>query len=181
MRKTSLVPPARLAWHLACLLPLLAAPAIPAAARELCVHCTGPTVSYRCTSPSAGQGAALQLACITEIARKGRHEACAVSTSAVACPGAVLHVALPDRDDGEGGEHTGAAPGDRPPAVAASPPSAGPASPRPTTEPAPAAPPPRNPDHPLEKVGESINKAGERVGDTARRSWSCVASLFKSC
>lgn len=167
---------------------LLAAACLPAgvarAQDAICVRCTGPEATYRCSlvdGPSrATKGA--ELLCITRLARDGHHDTCAVSRTAVtSCEGEERRISP------TAGTDPLAAPPSSPPQVAT---PAEPASP-------PAVPPARAPGQPddpqpartVESLaksvakgsGEQISKAGAAIGEAARKSWNCMTSLFKSC
>lgn len=60
--------------------------AVPAAAQEVCVTCSDPDVSYKCSvkdsekaSQIRGAGKAIEFLCITELARAGGHRSCRAS------------------------------------------------------------------------------------------------------
>ena len=162
------------------------------AAQEVCVECSGPGASYKCSvkdgerlGQSRNGGRALEYVCITELAKAGGHESCRASRDfAGPCIGRerVLDLARPAGQSAvvvEPGAEVG--------------------------EPAVAAPkPPPNTLEELardtvakskEQLGEAdqkmkdaaknagvhIEKAGSAVGDVVKKSVGCLVSLFTKC
>ncbi|MEQ1715861.1 MAG: hypothetical protein ABL907_07740 [Hyphomicrobium sp.] len=77
----------------------LAWTALPAAAADYCVSCSGPEAHYRCTfdgDTATERDPGLQLYCISALAREGGHESCSIERrSASPCPGTHKILALP--------------------------------------------------------------------------------------
>lgn len=184
-----------------------------ASAAEYCVTCEGPPGLYRCVidgtpeGPGKDQGASLH--CISQLAKQGKHERCAVSRGApFPCPGLTALVPPPAKGaNPPADEYAAPYPEPQPPAAAL------PGEDAHETETAVAAPeeaetPPtsevprtveelagqtvRSSKEGLEKAGRAIGgtakKAGEVVGQTgsaigtaASDTWSCITSLFTSC
>ena len=159
-------------------------------AQGICVDCQGPDRSYRCTVKDgeraqqfrSGQRA-LEILCMSEMARFGSHQSCRVNTTyAGPCIGHPLEV-----DVAKAGADFVA--GGKPPEHEASVEEA-----RPTA--APASPPKKGPPQTLEELArdtmakskeqisaadENFKKAGNAVGGAAQKTWDCVASLFQRC
>lgn len=185
--------------------------AAPATAAEYCVTCTGPDASYACSIGSAGatvDDAALKLYCITELAKKGPHESCAVERAKAApCAGKPVSLAAP-----AGLElHTGPTETEAAPAAEAPPhePAAGGAAdgnqaPPPANEtsiPKPAAPGTVEDlvkdstestkeglkatedaaSSAAKSAGSALEKAGSAIGDAAKKSWKCLSTFFGDC
>jgi len=182
-----------------------------ALAAEICITCAGPDAVYRCASDSfegaSATDARLQLLCITQLAKSGRHASCAADRRNLhACEGE-LRVLAPDVP--------GAAPME-----AAAPPDSAPQAPPPAKSDVAAVPenatttiekttpaPPDGPPATVEEMaretaqksgenldkagkavtdtakaaGDQIGKAGDAVGTAAKKTWDCVTSLFKEC
>ena len=177
---------------------------------EFCVSCLGPDTHYACTfdGVTADPGdSRLQLYCITELAKAGKHASCSVDRKQNSpCVGELKKLAAP------GGYDFSA-----PPAVAgtpvspadtvATPPANPPAAPQ---QPAPAAAettipkkemPPKTVQEMVEKsaagktlekgneavgeaakaTGSALEKAGQAVGKAAKKTWTCITSLFGDC
>lgn len=180
-------------------------------ALEYCVTCEDPAALYRCviegTDAGPGKDPSISLYCISEMAKRGGHAACAVSRGApYPCPGLTATVPAP-KDL---------------PTLAAPPPGAPPAGVAPPAAPAAGSPPPAAADVPPEpeseaksakvprtveelatetvrsstqglkkageaiggtakKAGEQIGSAGSAIGSAATKTWSCIASLFSNC
>lgn len=134
--------------------------AATAAAAEVCVTCTGPDARYVCEiralPAQAATGMQGQLLCIKELAAAGGHKTCSVSRSAPATCSGPLRVVSPP-------------PAGVPFTSGVTPSASAVVAPVPAE---PRAPSPSN--GPLDAVGQGITHA-------ARKSWSCVTSLFKDC
>lgn len=186
-----------------------------ASAAEYCVTCEGPPGLYRCvidgTPEGPGQQPGASLHCISQMAKQGRHERCAVSRgSPFPCPGLTAVVQPPARSASPPppAEHAAPYPEPQPPAAApmetdAETVTATPAPEETTAAPAPASQVPRTVEElagqtvrsskeGLEKAGKAIGgtakKAGEVVGQTgtaigqaASNTWTCISSFFTSC
>jgi hypothetical protein len=177
-----------------------------AAALEYCVTCEGPPAMYRCiidgTEDGPGNNPSVSLYCISQMARKGGHESCAVSRGApFPCPGLATVVQQPADLPTLAAPPPAAAPGPQTPAAPAPADTASPA-PQPPHKQAPAKVPQtveelanqtvKSSQQGLEKAGEAIGgtakKAGEQIGsagsalgNAASKTWSCITSLFSSC
>ena len=159
-------------------------------AGELCVSCTGPDASYRCTfkgngSPSLVPG--LQLTCISQIAKQGGHQSCTIernrqkpcdSTAKIfAMPEAFAAPAegdakpvLPDAEPVV--PQKKAEPVIVPPADHAADPSAAP-------EPEPAAGP-TGEETPPRTVKEIVDKSAANTKDSAEKAGAAVDGAAKS-
>ncbi|WBT39541.1 MULTISPECIES: hypothetical protein [Hyphomicrobium] len=174
-------------------------------ALEYCVTCEGPPAMYRCvvdgTPDGPGKDPSASLYCISEMASKGRHEACAVSRGApFPCPGLTTMVKPPPKLPGMAAPQIGApAPDNRTP-LASEPPA-------PETAPPPEAEKPAKVPRTVEelagetvrsskkgleqageaiggtakKAGEQIGNAGSAIGNAATKTWNCLTSLFSDC
>jgi hypothetical protein len=173
----------------------LAALASVANAAEYCVSCAGPEAVYRCeiegTPEGQGTDPKAQLLCITELAKSGGHESCAVTRgSSVPCAGETRLLAAPI------GEPVPV------PSVGADAPVAIPPEPAPEDAAGEGKPPRtveemakntvRSSKEGLEKAGETvvggaktagekIGSAGSAVGSAAKKTWDCLVSLFNDC
>jgi hypothetical protein len=164
-------------------LSLSAAASAAAGAGEYCVACTGPDALYRCTfdgaAPKAGADSAVQLLCISDIARSKGHATCAINRAAAApCAGLPYVVSA------------GGPPATAPAAVPMSPVAPPPAAPLPAAasgnvalapkpQPPPRAAVPATEPPPAET--SPVGAAGAAVGTAAKKTWECVASWFKNC
>ncbi len=188
-----------LAGSLAAIAALLA----PVAARaDVCVSCAGPNAAYACTVAGASMSkddARYKLLCITELAKSGGHQSCAVSRAVTApCPGEPKTVAAPV--GAEGFDETLISPPSAEtstPAAAGQAPSNGVTT---TTIPKSAAPGGEQTQanggakagDAAEKTedgaaglakstGEAMQKAGKAVTDAAKTTWKCLSTLFGDC
>lgn len=182
--KSSHLSPALFILHLA------ASAAAPVAAQEYCIACTGPGAVYRCVIDRAEpSGVRLKALCTGMLARQGGHATCAVRSGTVFdCDGPVRRidaraaatildgaVPLPPKAEKAG-------PAGLKPAL----PNAEPTGRQPA-DPAsrPADAPPRTVEEAAREMtkssGEAWQKAGDAIGSSTRKAWSCVTSLFKSC
>jgi hypothetical protein len=134
-----------------------------AAAQEHCVRCTGPEATYRCVPDDAAlPPPSAKLLCITTLALDGGHATCAIQgTRAGACTGPERLVSA-----------AALAPSGNLPYPAA------PSRPAPSGEPQTVEELTRQM---ARATGEQMEKAGDAVGSAARKTWGCIASLFKSC
>jgi hypothetical protein len=168
-----------------------------AAAADVCVVCSGPDATYRCTVDQANDigryrsgDRVLQMLCISELARAGGHTKCRVSRDATGfCAGEPRTIGLAGL---EAALAHGSA--DAPPAPVDGH----------QTPPAPAqGGPPRTVEElarrttqasseQLRKAGEvmsdsassaasRLERAGDAIGRAAKKSWLCVTSLFNQC
>jgi hypothetical protein len=179
------------------LMPLWAA--LPLAS-EYCVTCSGPDRHYACTYDGAAADpgdARLKLYCITEMAKMGQHATCTVDRQQKSpCPGDLRKLAMPDGYDlsppaaapvdatkpatSNPGAQQGKAAGnetevpktDAPPKTVQEMVEKGSASTSKALEPATDA---------AKSTGSAIGKAGKAVGDAAKKTWTCISSLFGDC
>lgn len=179
-----------------------------AAAEEVCVACSGPGAIYRCQVDVGNLGVSAKLvskfaqyACAREMARQGRHESCSVQReSAGTCSGEVrvITAASLSAPAPAPATETASGPGSTPPA-ADQPPSETAAAPG--KEQAAAAPgtgaaskpapeeqkpgPPKTMAELVERAGKQskkdLDKTGEAIGGTMKKTWQCVTSLFQQC
>ncbi len=173
----------------------LAALVSAARASEYCVSCAGPEAAYRCeiegTPEGPGTDPKAQLLCITELARAGGHESCAVARGgSVPCAGETRIFAAPIGEAGPA------------PSIGADAPAATPPEPAPEDAAGGGEPPStveemakstvKSSKEGLEKAGETvvggaktagekIGNAGSAVGSAAKKTWDCLVSLFKDC
>lgn len=186
---------------------LVAGFSVPAALADICVTCASPDASYSCAvdgvSAQSDDGR-LRLYCITALAKAGGHASCAVARAASApCAGPTKVLAAPvGLDIGEPDTAT-QAPAPQP--LAGSPAALGQAA-APITKPAPADSKTGEPktveavvksgakaaETSIEKSGDAaksaaqsagsmLQTAGKVVGDAAKKSWTCLSSLFGEC
>ena len=172
-----------------------------ASGTEYCVSCETPDAHYACTfdgiSGDPGD-TRLKLFCITEMAKAGKHASCSVDRAQKSpCPGDIKKLAMPDGYD--------LSPPAAMPAGTAkpeAPPGTGVPSPKTTgneTEVPKTNAPPKTVQEMVEKgsaatskalepateiaksSGSAIGKAGKAVGDAAKKTWTCITSLFGDC
>lgn len=152
-----------------------------AAASEVCVSCSGPPATYRCTVDDAeklegyrGSKQVLQLVCITELAKEGGHQQCRVQrTGSEGCFGHGRTVSLKASIDGLA--QRAATEATREPTV--------------EQEATPVTPPKPGPPKTVEELArrtaassrDQVQKTGDTVGSAMKKSWECLASLFKNC
>lgn len=160
-----------------------------ATAQTLCVECRAPDRTYSCSVKDGeraanirGASKALEFLCISEIARKGKHDVCRAGTAyAGPCIGEPFEIDV-------------ARLGTEVPAAAASPVEGGsgkPGAEAPLAKPSAAQPPKTLEELARATVAKSkeqisaadqgVRKAGDAVGGTLKKSWDCVVSLFSRC
>lgn len=126
-----------------------------AAATDYCVTCTGPDATYVCEvqgmSGPAATGMHGQMLCIKDLAAAGGHKTCSVLRNAPGPCSGPLRIVAPP------------AAVDTAPAVAKS------SVLHPVAKPATPAP------------ANVLEAAGDGISNMVKKSWSCVASLFKDC
>lgn len=132
-----------------------------AVAAEFCVTCTEPDASYTCEvrglNPQAAAGMQGQMLCIKSLAAESSHKTCGVNrNTSAACSGPVRVVSAPDQAA-------------VPPAIAL----------KPSSDTAIAAVPANTPAGKPSKG--PFEAAGQGLTEAAKKSWSCVSSLFKDC
>jgi hypothetical protein len=168
---------------------------VRAAAGEVCVVCSGPDATYRCSVDQAsnieryrGGERVLQLMCISELARTGGHTKCRVNRDASGvCVGEARTIGLTDLEAAlaqgrsappgavEGHETAAPVPGDPPKTVEE--------LARRTTQAS---------SEQLRKAGEvvtgsassaatGLEKAGDAISGAVKKTWHCITSLFKQC
>ncbi len=166
-------------------------------AGEFCVSCTAPQASYRCTfsgdgSPSQSPG--LQLTCISELAKQGRHESCTIernrtspcdaSAKVFAAPEAFANPASADAKPAEPAAapevpQKKAGPETAPPADHAADPSAAPDEKPAANTPADDKPAPRTVKEIVDKSAadskENAGKAGAAIEGAAKSAGSAVS------
>lgn len=145
--------------------------AAEAQAQEYCVACTEPNAIYRCTISGArpGLSQSLQVACITALAKEGRHASCSVKRGATVfeCDGPVKIVTV-GADTGSGAPE---------PQVIT----------QPKAEPAPTDPkaPPATVAEAIKRAqtqsNEDMRKAGKATATFFERTFTCLGSLFTKC
>jgi len=180
----------------------------PAAALEYCVTCEGPPAMYRCvidgTEEGPGNNPSVSLYCISQMAKQGGHESCAVSRGApFPCPGLTAIIKqtanLPTMAEPP--------PGVPPPHPSATAPHPAESAASPVPQPPPEKQAPDKVPQTVEelanqtvksskqglekageaiggtakKAGEQIGNAGSAIGNAASQTWTCITSLFSSC
>ena len=156
--------------------------------QDVCVECKGPDRSYRCAIKDSqkaqsirGASRAIEFVCITEIARSGGHESCRVNTTyAGPCIGQPHEIDL-----AKVGNETAVPAKHEPDAVETAP-----------VPPQPAPPAVKGPPQTLEELSREtmtkskeqfsaadhkMRKAGDAVGDSLKKTWDCMSSLFSRC
>jgi hypothetical protein len=146
------------------------------------VACTEPAAVYRCVIDGARPGGKqpLQMLCVTAMAKEGRHGTCSVKGGTVFdCNGPVKRVpwAAYNEPAIKGSVQ-------EPPKQASKPPPADPAQPPQTVEEM-ARRANQNTAEQLRKANEDVKDKvqsfGQKVGDTTKKTWQCIASLFTRC
>ena len=168
-----------------------------AAAADVCVVCSGPDATYRCTVDQLGSieryrngDRVLQFMCISELARAGGHTKCRVSRDpSSVCAGEARTIGLSDLEAALANARAnsppdaGSGPGAAPEPVQGGPPKTVEELARRTTEAS---------SEQLKKAGEVVSgsassaasrleKAGDAVGGAVKNTWRCVTSFFKQC
>lgn len=129
-----------------------------------CVTCTEPDINYTCEvrglAEQAANGMQGQMLCIKALAAESGHKTCSVNRNAPApCSGPLRVVGPPDSEHNAAEANPKPAAKVRPGSIAAVP----------ATE--PIGTPAKGP----------LETAGQGITDAAKKSWSCVTSLFKDC
>lgn len=156
-----------------------------AAAQEVCVVCSGPQATYRCTVEKSDRltrlgtfnDKAVQAVCTKELARQGGHSSCTARRDAGPCDGIVRELSLASIVDGAAEKLQPAAGAPSAPAAPA-PPVAPPDN---KAAEAPKEGPPRTVEELAKRTSEQSKKNLQGVGDAAAKTWGCVASLFTKC
>ena len=170
-----------------------------AIAAEYCVTCEGPPALYRCvvdgTPEGPGTDSRASLHCISEMARQGQHERCAVSRGApFPCPGLTALVQPQLGAEPPTGHATVPYPDPQPPAGTspahdiegaeadtAEAPVEAPANRVPQTMEELAGQTVKSSKQGLEKAGKVVSQTGSAIGTAATNTWTCITSLFTSC
>lgn len=146
--------------------------ATSARAQEYCVSCAEPNAVYRCvlTDARPGLGQSLQVACLTALAKDGRHTQCSVKRGVTVfeCDGPVKRVSVADQPD----QSAVVAPS---PAAASDPN----APPKTVLEAAQRAK--QASDAQMRKAGENMKEAGDATAGFFKRTLTCIGSLFTRC
>jgi len=156
-----------------------------AEAQEYCVACTGPSALYRCIIDGARPGGSqpLQTLCTTAMTKEGHHAACNVKGGTVFdCTGPVKRV--PWAAYNEPGPKGAAKEAPKLPAAETPAPADDPNQPPRTVE--------EMAKRANQKTAEQIKKAnedmkdqaetfGDKVGDSTKKTWRCISSLFTRC
>lgn len=164
------------------------------AAQGACVECIGPDRGYNCTVKDGeraqqfrGGQRALELVCLSELARVGGHEICRLRTGySGPCIGQPHEVDVSQigKDAivvGKPAKAENAAAGSPPPAVAAQPaPAPAKGGPPETLEQLARQTMTKSKEQ-LSNADETVRKAGGAVGGAAKQTWDCITSLFKRC
>ena len=130
-----------------------------AGAGEVCVSCLEPTATYRCTFDQERKlerlpyaDDVLQHVCLKVLAKAGGHARCNINRQAVICDGIPKTVTLTDYEQAVAGGGS-----DAPTKVEGLGSRA------------------------AQSMTEQLKKAGDAVGGTVKKSWTCLSSLFKEC
>lgn len=178
---------------------------VPAARADICVTCASPDAIYSCAvdgESAQSDNGRLRLYCITALAKSGGHASCAVARSnSSPCAGPTKVLAAPvGLDLGDAPTTADQVPPLKP---LAGPPGQGAA---PVGQPSPAD---TKTDEPktveavvksgakaaetsieesgdaaksaAQSAGSMLQTAGKAVGDAAKKSWTCLSSLFGEC
>lgn len=140
-------------------------------AGEYCVECSEPAATYRCVFAEdelvAGKlpGRAMQVVCMTELAKAGGHGFCRVTAGKFGmCNGVERVVGVAPRDDG--GEKAAPAPAaSQPPATLAD----------------LAKQTAQSSGDQLKDAGSAIKSGAKKIGSTVGDAFDCVFSLFQRC
>lgn len=151
-----------------------------AEAQEYCVACSEPAAMYRCIIDGAQPGGKqpLQMLCATAMTKEGGHARCGVKGGTVFdCKGPIRRVSWAAYNDPKG-------------------------APAPASKQETAVPPGGTADPPRtleemakranQKTAEDVRKAnedmkqqtrsfGEKMSDTSKKTWRCLASFFTQC
>jgi len=139
------------------------------ASEELCITCSGPEATYRCVLGETGQSVlrhggvrAVQFVCISELARRGNHESCRVRRDARGpCLGDVRAVASAADEWAPAVTPEGQLPKSE---------KAG--EPKTVEELARRS---------VEASRKQLQQAGTAAGSAAKKTWDCVAAMFRRC
>lgn len=156
-----------------------------AEAQEYCVACTGPSAMYRCIIDGARPGGSqpLQMLCVTAMAKEGQHATCSVKGGTVFdCTGPIKRVpwAAYNEPAAKGKTQETA----KPPAAQVPEPANDPNQPPRTVEEMAKRANQKTAEQlkkTNEDVKEKVESFGDKVGDTTKKTWRCIASLFTRC
>ncbi|MGE3916901.1 MAG: hypothetical protein AB7F78_14510 [Hyphomicrobiaceae bacterium] len=173
------------------------------AAQEFCIACTGPDAVYRCVlDASKPVGLSLKKVCIGTLARLGAHAECKVRKGTVfdcngpirridasaaaesllrpAGPAALAAKPVGPTDGGASGAVSSSVPGAAPTAPRASATAAAPSVAVLRQEDPQATSKAAAPDRGKASAAPPV-PAESALASTARKTWGCLASLFKHC
>lgn len=158
----------------------------PAWAQEVCVQCDGPTATYRCSVGGSdrvgefrGRGAVIEYACISELARLGKHERCRVAKNfGSSCLGDPRTVSL--SGSGSAGE-LGAGGQDVDPQAEAAKQAERARNEPPRTLVEAARKTVEQTKSTAQEAGKKLEQAGDAVGGAFKKTWTCIISIFSSC
>ena len=166
--------------------------AVPVAAQESCIICTGPEQAYLCSVEKsdkirkfAAADKAIQYACIKEMARIGDHDTCRVRRDAdlTACNGlpqtVVLGSLLEAAEQHEAAASLKWQPTPKAEPVKPPPGSSPPDAPKTMVEMARRAN--EQSAEQMKQAGNQVKNVGEQVGGAVQNTWNCVISLFQRC
>ncbi len=151
-----------------------------AEAQEYCVACTGPTGMYRCIIEGARPGGSqpLQMLCVTAMAKEGQHAACSVKGGTVFdCTGPVKRVPWANYN---APAPKGTAQEALQPKAQAPPPATDPNQPPRTVEEMAKRANQQTAEQ-IKKTNDDVKGKVEAFGDTTKKTWHCIASLFTRC
>jgi hypothetical protein len=166
---------------------------VPALAQEYCVGCKGPKALYRCVlERSQPTDIPLKTICTATLARQGRHASCEIRSGTVFdCDAPIRRIDVKTAAEALSKPYD---PIEKTPPLAA---GTDATAPKPSLPPdQPPAPkhaagetPPDAPKRPpalswgglTEGLTRTTRKTGEAITDGTRKTWNCVASLFKAC
>lgn len=174
-------PYTRLLSALAIIMPVLSV-AGHAEEAGICVHCTEPEASYLCqiagpSNQNQVYDARLQLLCIKTLAKQNQHGQCSVErTSSGPCTGETVSIEVPGNQPD--GPLQDIAEPEQPAIDTFADSEQGTGT---ETEPPPADNTSQQSDNIIKSAGKAMSKAGKTIGDTAKKSWDCVTSLFNDC
>jgi hypothetical protein len=154
-----------------------------AEAQEYCVACSGPSAVYRCIIEGARPGGKLplQTLCVTAMTKEGQHASCALKGGTVFdCNGPVKRVPWAAYNEpGPKGHLT-----EPPKPLASQPPASDPNQPPSTIEEMAKRANQKTAEQ-LKKTNEDmkdqVESFGDKVGDTTKKTWRCISSLFTRC
>jgi hypothetical protein len=164
-------------------------------AQEYCVACSGPDALYRCAIDNATPtGMSLKLLCASTLAQQGGHAMCSIKGGTVfECDGPIRRIDAAKAAGGLTTPLSASAEQPRIPGAVPAPSGQGAEMPPPVppggAAPAPDKTKPASPPQTVEQLARdvtraskaSLEKVGTTVGNTTRKAWDCIRSLFQSC